>query len=175
LSENDEAGTAAKKLETFLSECNGLTDDEIDERLNISYTAIFYLNMPVFTSESAWLSPEGLIMQEQWEQVMRIYEIYGFKKPESYAEPEDHIGLEFLFMASLSNSVAKLLQQKPPENTKQTERLMACKKHFLEVHLGKWAKGFANGVLKKSADTMSLYAGAALLGAAMVEFEKKDM
>lgn len=174
LSENGKADMAAKKLTAFLSECDGLTDDETDERLNMAYTAVFYLNTPVFTSESAWLSPDRLVMQEQWEQVLCIYEMYGFKKPEAYPEPEDHIGLEFLFMASLSNSVAELLTQKPQDYMKQAERLMVCKKRFLESHLGKWIGMFVTGVLKKS-ETMSLYAGAALLGAAMVELEENSI
>lgn len=169
---NSNASRAAEKLTNFLNEYADLEKNVSDERLNISYTFLFYLDAPIPASESAWLSPDGLIMQEQWEQVMLTYKAHDFSKPEGYIEPEDHIGLEFLFMAALSGTVADLLNNKPQDYERQTQNLMASKKRFLDRHLGKWIAPFAHRVIEKGKDTFSLYTGASLLAFALSELEK---
>ena len=171
--EGDKAERAAKLLRSFLEECNNLPAAAIEEQLNICYTALFDLNAPVFMSESPWLSPEGLIMQEPWEQVKLTYKAFSFTKPKTFHEPDDHIGLEFLFLAALSGAIADLLEKKPEDYETAAANLRAGKKRFLERHLGKWINSFAAAVFTKGSP-LNLYAGAAFFGAAMVELESTE-
>lgn len=168
---DEKAGKAAKKLRSFLNICDNLSDEEVEERLNLAYTSLFCLTTPVFMTESSWLSPDGLVMQEEWEKVMLTYKKYNFNKPQDCSELEDHIGLEFLFMASLSFKIAELLNDRPDGYETSVNTLLTEKKAFLTNHLGKWIAMFAESVYKKD-NNLGLYSGAALLGLVIVGFEK---
>lgn len=52
--------------------------------------------------ESVYTSPQGLVMQQAWEDVCRIYHAHGLKKPDHCDVHEDHVALELDFMAKLS-------------------------------------------------------------------------
>lgn len=83
--------------------------------------------------ESVWLSPENLMFDEQTYQVREEFARLGLEAPALEKEPDDHIGLEFAFVAE----IAKCLPMAADEESLQALRGFLA--DFLDNHLGRYA------------------------------------
>ena len=82
--------------------------------------------------ESVYRSPMGLMMQDEWEEVLRFYREVGLERNASAIEPEDHLGIELECMARLCQRY-----QEASENSdeKACADSIDAQLHLLEKHL----------------------------------------
>jgi TorA maturation chaperone TorD len=95
--------------------------------------------------ESVHRNKEGLLMQDEWEAVLRLYGELGLARSETTHESEDHLALELECMAQLcARQEAALQSGQLPEASWWLEQQV----RMLEVHLLKWVPSFARRVEK---------------------------
>lgn len=85
--------------------------------------------------ESVYTSPQGLVMQQAWEDVCRIYHAHGLKKPDHCDVHEDHVALELDFMAKLSSDALNAAER---EDDAALLKTLAESLSFAREHLLSW-------------------------------------
>ena len=108
--------------------------------------------------ESVYRSKTKLTFQEPTLQVRELYERFGVQAPAIHREPDDHLGLELAFVATLSHLAVS------PAAAGDTAQLTTCfeaQKDFLQDHLLAWAPSCLK-LVEKHAET-DYYRGAALV------------
>jgi TorA maturation chaperone TorD len=169
--EIDELQFGTKNLADF---AKTITDtQEYLNKLNREYTMLFLLgHTSIPTCESAYLSPEKLLKQKPWEEVMTLYGKYKLGIPVSFKEPEDHICIEFLFMSDLAGKCANALDSADD----LAEELILAQKNFLHTHINRWVPEFCAriGSMTGHADT-SLYNSVALLISGLLKYDTEFM
>jgi TorA maturation chaperone TorD len=166
--EIDELKFGTKSLADF---AKTITDDqEYLNKLNREYTMLFLLgHTSIPTSESAYLSPEKLLKQKPWEEVMALYGKYQLGIPISFKEPEDHICIEFLFMSDLAGKCANAFDSADDE---LAEELMLAQKNFLHNHINRWGPEFCKRIIGMTRHTnISLYYSVALLISGLLKYD----
>jgi anaerobic sulfite reductase subunit A len=142
----DELGEGYRMLEEYLQRLgrDPLTD------LAVDYAKVFHGagisgSAAAYPYESVYTSPERLIMQDARDKVVAAYRAKGLSKAEMLDFPEDHIALEFEFMAHLCHETQHVFvtQDWPAVSVCLKEQLA-----FLEQHLLNWVPGFCADVEK---------------------------
>ena len=108
--------------------------------------------------ESVYRSKTKLTFQESTLQVRELYARFGVRAPAIHREPDDHLGLELAFVATLSDLAAQAAAGN------DAARLATCfegQKDLLRDHLLAWAPACL-ALVEKHAET-GYYRGAALL------------
>jgi TorA-specific chaperone len=111
--------------------------------LAAEYAALF-LSMsahPVAPYESVYTSDKHLLMQDAYQLVMAEYARAGFKKGEQFGLADDHIALEFEFMAALIQRTLRALEA---GDSAAAHDLLEQQQHFFEIHLQNWVPRFCN-------------------------------
>jgi TorA maturation chaperone TorD len=105
--------------------------------------AYLFLTGPksVPTCESVYRSPEHLLKQGSYLEVLRIYNLAGFNVPVDFKEPEDHIAIQLKFMAVLSKGIGKAIDA---ANYGEASRLLEIQIKFFKEHLNKWIPQFCD-------------------------------
>ncbi len=93
--------------------------------------------------ESVYTSEKHLTMQDSRDDVMRFYREWGLEKSPLMPENEDHITVEFEFLAALAERTAQALQS---ENEGEAVLLMNAQRDFLDEHVLTWNKSFVQGI-----------------------------
>lgn len=86
--------------------------------------------------ESVYATKDRLIFQEQTLQVRNFYRQFGLEIERIYHEPDDHIGLELIFVAHLASLSLNAMEN---QDQQEFDRLMMAQWEFLKDHLLKWA------------------------------------
>ncbi len=162
---------AINDMKKYLEAEKSLTDKNgyLDE-LNRQFTSAYLLGRnSVPTSASVYLSPDKLLKREPWEKVCRVYRARGFKMPENFNEPEDHISMELLYLKKLSDLMIDVIDK---GMTEKIEEILKEQKTFIEEHLLTWVPDFAELTQKQSKSCGSLLYGPA--AAVMTEFLRYD-
>ena len=97
-----------------------------EQALKVEYSHVLVLPAGVKPYESVYLADRPLLHQEPWIEVKKFYVESGFKLEEPRMLPEDHLSVEYAFMAHLIESGG------------QEER----EKQFFNDHIAKWASKF---------------------------------
>lgn len=138
-----------KLLREFANKLTGLNSEDKKELLldlARDFTYLFITGLrSVPTSESVYLSPEHLVKQEQRDSVLKLYKETGLSVSKDFREPEDHIALEFEFMARLSHLICKSIDT---EDNKNIRKYINCQKEFMEKSLNKWIPQFCSFLIK---------------------------
>ena len=108
--------------------------------------------------ESVYRSKTKLTFQEPTLQVRALYERFGVQAPAVHREPDDHLGLELAFVATLSDLAARAATE---NDTTELGRCFEAERDFLQDHLLAWAPACLE-LVEKHAET-DYYRGAALL------------
>lgn len=103
---------------------------------------------PVSPYESVWRSGLHLMMQEQRDEVVAFYRSEGVDVAGSFKLPEDHIAVEFEFMALLCRRASAALESSDPV---ELEAAIGKQKAFLEGHLVPWVFDFCEKLVARSA------------------------
>jgi TorA maturation chaperone TorD len=115
---------------------NGYTNEKFAS-LQSDYTRLFIGPGKVLAPpwESVYFNKERLTFQEQTLQVRACYRQFNLEFEDIYKEPDDHIGLEMLFISKLTQMAIELLKD---NNQIEFERVLEAKKQFLSEHLLRW-------------------------------------
>lgn len=128
----------------------GLTD-EIFEKMQSDYTTLFIGpgKLKAAPWESVYLNEDRMTFQEQTLDVRRWYRRFGLESEKIHKEPDDHIGLELLFMAHLATGAIQALHEQDHANF---DKFVEAQREFLNKHLGVWAPTWC-GLVEKNAQT----------------------
>jgi TorA maturation chaperone TorD len=108
--------------------------------------------------ESVYFSEKKLMFQESTLQVREWYARFGVQAERINNEPDDHIGLEMLFISHLASLALQAIEQ--DDQNKLNEALQA-QRDFLSEHLLRWGPVWAK-LVKQNANT-DFYRGIAHL------------
>jgi len=140
--EAPELDSAFRKLEEYLLNA---TPDVIRE-LATDYAVLCRVADPrqgADPYESVHRNPMGLMMQDEWEAVLRFYREVGFERTSTAVEPEDHLGIELECMARLCQRYAQASEQGDEKGCLDS---INNQLHLLEAHLLLWVPSFAERV-----------------------------
>ncbi len=161
-----EAPFATKKEETIAGlkllqrwGDDGLADEGF-EKIQLDYTRLFIGPGKLIAApwESVYFDEERLTFQEQTLDVRNWYRRFGLEAERKYHEPDDHIGLELLFLAHLATLGLRALEEK---DNARFEELKEAQREFLQKHPGAWVLTWC-GLVEANART-DLYKGVAYL------------
>ncbi len=93
--EQDRYADFQKKLE------NALQNKESEQKLHVEYAHLFLLPEGVKPYESVYRSNDKIMHQQPWQDVKKFYASHGFVLDQDEIHPEDHVSVEFSFMAGL--------------------------------------------------------------------------
>lgn len=115
----------------------GIADQAIED-VRVDYTRLFIGPGKVLTPpwESVHFSEERLTFQQETLQVREWYRRFGLQVEKLYQEPDDHIGLEFEFIAHLAKLGLVALEQ---NDQTRFDELLDAQKKFLVEHPARWA------------------------------------
>jgi putative dimethyl sulfoxide reductase chaperone len=139
-----------KGLEILSSWIEAKQQTSLDEtilELQTDYSALFNCadDIPAPPWESVYKTKERLVLQENTLQVRRFYSRYGLTLNEKYKEPDDHIGLELLFISYLTQKSVLAFSE---DNFDDYDAFSEAKKSFLTDHLLQWSLLFCSQVEK---------------------------
>ncbi|MFO7681791.1 MAG: molecular chaperone TorD family protein [Chloroflexota bacterium] len=106
--------------------------------LKADYTRLFtgMAKVPVAPWESVYFTEERLVFQAQTQKVRAWYHQYGLEIASDYKEPEDHIGLEMIFIGHLAKVGLAALAANDQAGFEQA---VAAQRNFATNHLFLWA------------------------------------
>ncbi len=145
LPEIPELDEAYRRLEKALHD----TQSGILEELATDYATLLGADprMCAHPYESVHRSPEGLMMQDEWEQVLRCYIQAGLQRSKGTTEVEDHLALELECMAHLCKRMANSLKAGAGR-----EAMLALEQQLsmLGEHLLQWVPSFTDRMLQSA-------------------------
>lgn len=152
LPETDEARLGAERVRRSqeLSEGVEAIRSDHDRLYGVSATAL------VAPYESVHRGIEGLVFDAHTLDVRRAYETLGLSAPKLHREPDDHIGLEFDFIAQ-----ALVMALDAVEAGHDAGETIRIARSFLHEHLLSWCPVMLDDVAHKA--TSEFMAGVALL------------
>lgn len=114
----------------------GISDQHFTE-IKLDYTRLFIgLNKCLAAPwESVYFNESGLVFREQTIQVRKWYARFGLQAEKLYKEPDDHIGLEMLFVAHLASLALQAIEK---DNDRELEEYLQAQRDFLSEHLLRW-------------------------------------
>jgi TorA maturation chaperone TorD len=157
-------------LQGWAKECLDNNIDEIFDDVRSDYTRLLIGPGAATASpyESVYLKEGRLIFQESTLHVRSWYVQFGLETENLYSVPDDHIGLELVFMAHLAHLASTALDNK---NTNEFQNALDAQRNFGKEHLFRWAPIFC-ALVHENAQT-DFYRGIALtLQGALTELQK---
>jgi putative dimethyl sulfoxide reductase chaperone len=94
--------------------------------------------------ESVFRSHEHIIFDKQTLQVRQYYARFGLQVPNLHREPDDHIGLELLFLSHLCGLTVSALEESRQDDVAM---ILQAQRDFLRDHVLQWAVQFARKVI----------------------------
>ena len=117
-------------------------DDQDFADLKLDHTKLFIGldTMPTAPWESVYFNRDRFVFQEQTLQVRSWYARFDLQAEKYNQEPDDHIGLELIFMAHLASLALQAIEE---ENQGRLDEIMQSKREFLSEHLLRWGPAWA--------------------------------
>lgn len=138
---NDAMKTGLETLQTFLQ---GWQADDFDAvRRDFARLFIGPGHLPAPPWESVYRNEERLIFDKQTLQVRLLFRQFGMVVPTVRNEPEDHFGLEMLFVAHLCQVALEGIRT---DQAYHTDIALAALDSFFREHVGAWAHTFLTDV-----------------------------
>lgn len=124
------------------------------------YTRLFtgMASLPIAPWESVYYTEERRVFAESTLDVRGAYRQFGLEVAKLHQEPDDHIGLELLFVGHLSQLA---LQAAATGNTEEAQRILDAQRTFARRHLLRWAFLWCDQMLEFA--RTGYYRGLALL------------
>lgn len=138
---------------------NSLSDESF-EHVQADYTRLFIGPGKVIAApwESVYFGEDRLVFQKQTLDVRAWYKRFGLEAEKLHQEPDDHVGLELLFLSHLATLGIQALNE---QDNPHFEEILNAQREFLTKHLGAWVQTWC-GLIEKNART-DFYKGLALL------------
>ena len=137
-----EIGEGYALLQQFI----GRTTESTLTELAVDFARLFLgvnRGSGAFPYESVYTSEGRLFMQEARDEVLKVFREEGLDRAEDFNEPEDHVSLEFEFMAFLCHKTLDALQKGDDE---EALSYLEKQKVFLNDHILNWVPTFCNDV-----------------------------
>lgn len=133
---------------------------DVLKEIQVDYTNLFtgMRKHPIAPWESVYFNEERLVFQEQTRDVRAWYRRYGLEVLNVQKEPDDHIGLEMMFVAHLAQLGLSALDA---EDDLQFTQMLTAQRDFLSKHLFLWAPLWCEQMLEFA--QTDFYRGLALL------------
>lgn len=164
-SENKQIKDGVLSLSKLTESYNNSSDADkqnLLEDIRREYSRLFCLGNAVSISESVYVSPLHLTMQEAELEVGRLYKQCNFDMKHTSNEPKDHLSYELMFMSYLSKGTYKHLNK---NNYEQAESLITLQKSFIKDHILKWLSDFSLSISRfKEGDRFYYPLSSVLLG-----------
>ena len=135
--------------------------------------AALLLNMsadPVFPYESVYTSAERLLMQKARDEVLADYRSSGFERAGDLNVPEDHVAIEFEFMARLCR---KELDAASAGDDAAADAAHEAQRAFARDHLLTWVPQLCDDLERRA--KLGLYLGLAETTRQFLEFEREEL
>ena len=144
----------AARVESDDPACLADLDEAALEQLAVVFNRVFFGMGPrsaqkAFPYESVYTSEGGLMMQDAYSEVLRLYRAAGFAKDPGFTEPEDHLAVELAFMVRLCERAVEALRA---GDEAAAEAALAEQRAFVRAHLLNWVPAFARD-MKASAES----------------------
>jgi TorA maturation chaperone TorD len=136
--ENTDIICGLELLQTWAQKnINGISDESFKDLLADS-TRLFD-GGKVFAApwESVYFGDDRLIFQERTVEVRSWYKRFGLEAEKIYREPDDHIGLELLFLSHLATLGIQALNE---QDHARFDELLEAQRAFIKEHLGTWVE-----------------------------------
>lgn len=142
---------------------SGLSDEAFDD-IRADNTRMFVGVKIVLAPlwESVHFSEARLVFQERTLEVRNWYRRFGLEPEKLHKEPDDHIGLEMLFVSHLAGLALQALEDQEEEKVTQ---LLEAQRQFLSEHLLQWGPTWALLVIEHAKTDFYLGLGHVALGA----------
>jgi TorA maturation chaperone TorD len=126
----------------------GLSDTSFDD-LRADNTRLFVGVGKVLAPlwESVYFGEDRLVFQEQTLQVRAWYRRFGLEPEKLHQEPDDHIGLELLFLGHLARLALQAIEK---DDQVAFEEYLRAQRQFLAEHPLKWAGLWGEAVQQHS-------------------------
>ena len=133
---------------------------EAFENMRADYTRLFIGLDKVIAPpwESVYFGDDRLIFQQRTLEVRAWYRRFELEAEKIHQEPDDHIGLELLFLSHLATLGIQALNE---QDNARFEELLDAQREFIKKHLGAWALTWC-GLVERNAQT-DFYKGLAHL------------
>ena len=133
--DQDETKTGLELMQKWGKD--GITDESF-EKLHVDYTRLFIGVGKVLAPpyESVYFGEDRLMFQERTLEVREWYKRFGLEAEKKYVEPDDHIGLELLFLSHLASLGIQSLEK---GDQAEFNKLLDAQREFLKMHPGTWA------------------------------------
>ena len=118
--------------------------------------------------ESVYTSEEHLLMQDARDGALHYYRTEGLDLPEENTTPEDHLGFEMQFMATLVERAAEALRA---GSEAEFARLVGVQRGFFSEHLANWLPVFTADIDRHC--KTDYYRGVALLTRGLLAEERE--
>lgn len=144
--ENPDVAKGCELLQQWSSAALNSNPEQVASTLNDDYTRLFLGPGKVLAPpwESVILSPDRLIFQEETLEVRKWYRRMGLEPEKIHQEPDDHIGLELVFLAHLAQLALRALEN---ENEEDFSFFLQAQKDFIEEHPIQWVGQWCADVL----------------------------
>lgn len=154
-----QADRGLSKLRQALNKRENADDKELwDDYLDASYADLF-LGVAAGASvpqESVYFSPERVTHQKPFFEVCDLMDEHGFTKPSGCLEPEDHMGLEWMFFSMLLGRAL----------VKGDESAQKAAMEFKATHMDNWMPKSFEDII--NLDDMGYYTGMAYIAQALL-------
>ena len=132
--ENEDLSNGFYGLGRYLKRC-GLN---VRQDLAVEYARIFLAagvadGIGATPYESVFTSPEGLLMQDARDEVVKIYRRQGMKVDKELNDPEDHLTFEIQFLANMCEKTRTAL-----EAEEDVKELITVQVDFIDNHIFNW-------------------------------------
>jgi TorA maturation chaperone TorD len=159
----------AQQIKQWVEKCQqNLSEDEMFERVESDFVRLFIGPGAALAApwESVYVTDGRLIFQESTLQVRSWYNRFGLISEHVRSEPDDHIGLELVFMAHLANLALSALDK---QDSAAFNNALDAQRDFGKEHLFVWAP-FFSVQLFENAKTDFYKGGALILRGTLKEF-----
>jgi len=153
---NDKMKSGLDRLVNCTDYLKKLPTSQASQEIQLEFTRLFIgPGQPIAPPwESIYRTPEKLLFGWPALQVREAYRLEGFEIKCKYQMPEDHMGLELMFLASASDALAKTIS-----NDNQSTIPLMIERHvdFISNHPLTWIEDFMNDV--SASDSIGFYSG----------------
>jgi TorA maturation chaperone TorD len=158
---NDAMQTGLNILQSY---CEMWDESDFPE-LKRDYDRLFIgpNKLPAPPWESVYRSEERLVFEEETLKVRAMYRQYGMALPPDNIQPDDHFGLEMMFVAHLCRLALDAIEQEKPGIAQSMEQAMIT---FFNEHICQWTDEFLENV--QSSASTPYYLGLAALASGCI-------
>ena len=140
--ENEDLSNGFYGLGRYLKRCGV----NVRQDLAVEYARIFLAagvadGIGATPYESVFTSPEGLLMQDARDEVVKIYRKQGMKVDKELNDPEDHLAFEIQFLANMCEKTRAALDAE--EDVKE---LVGVQVDFIDNHIFNWINALMDKV-----------------------------